>query len=322
MAKWGPGCSALSGLLFEIGPITFEPVEYGDFKPAEYNSSFPSLVLNPHTWTKVASFIFLDLPICTGFSYARTSAARQSDDMQASDHAYQFLHKWFNGHPEFLRNSFYMAGDSYSGLGVPIVSQLIANGNAKGLEPFINLKGYLLGNPLTYHGDYNHGILYAHGMGLISDELFKVLGREEVVLSTVWNFLGLRLLVLDRVIMLCVGVDVELRETRKGCGARRDRTSDQEEGCTTGVWVKVTIDLFQHWEGGSGDAGEEVADKGEIELPETVVPVRAEKMGFEHQIQYDGWLHCPRSKGSVEKEKEHQSLLGIADGYVTAIYKL
>ncbi|PHT84329.1 hypothetical protein T459_12772 [Capsicum annuum] len=170
----GPRCSALSSLLFEIGPITFEPVEYGDFKPAEYNSSFPSLVLNPHTWKKVASFIFLDLPVCTGFSYARTSAARQSDDMQASDHAYQFLHKWFNGHPEFLRNSFYMAGDSYSGLGVPIVSQLIANGNAKGLEPFINLKGYLLGNPLTYRGDYNQGILYAHGMGLISDELFEV----------------------------------------------------------------------------------------------------------------------------------------------------
>ncbi|KAM3237710.1 serine carboxypeptidase-like 9 [Capsicum annuum] len=174
----GPGCSALSGLLFEIGPITLEPVEYGDFKPAQYNSSFPSLVLNPHTWTKVASLIFLDLPVCTGFSYARTSAARQSDDMQASDHAYQFLHKWFNGHPEFLRNPFYVAGDSYSGLGVPIVSQLIANGNEKGLEPFIDLKGYLLGNPLTYRGDYNYGIPYAHGMGLISDELFESLKRN------------------------------------------------------------------------------------------------------------------------------------------------
>ncbi|KAH0694163.1 hypothetical protein KY285_021260 [Solanum tuberosum] len=174
----GPGCSALSGLLFEIGPITFEPVEYGAFKPAEYNGSFSSLVLNPHTWTKVASFIFLDLPVGTGFSYARTSAARQSDDLQASDHAYQFLHKWFNDHPEFLRNPFYVAGDSYSGISVPIISQLIANGNEKGLEPFINLKGYFLGNPSTFQGEFNYRIPYAHGMGLISDELFESLKRN------------------------------------------------------------------------------------------------------------------------------------------------
>uniref|UniRef100_M1AZE2 Serine carboxypeptidase n=1 Tax=Solanum tuberosum TaxID=4113 RepID=M1AZE2_SOLTU len=170
----GPGCSALSGLLFEIGPITFQPVEYGAFKPAEYNGSFPSLVLNPHTWTKIASFIFLDLPVGTGFSYARTSAAHQSDDLQASDHAYQFLQKWFNDHPEFLRNPFYMAGDSYSGISVPIISQLIANGNEKGLEPFINLKGYFLGNPSTFQGEFNYRIPYAHGMGLISDELFEM----------------------------------------------------------------------------------------------------------------------------------------------------
>ncbi|XP_060200760.1 serine carboxypeptidase-like 17 [Lycium barbarum] len=174
----GPGCSALSGLIYEIGPITFEPVEYGAFTPAEYNGSFPSLVLNPHTWTKVASFIFLDLPVGTGFSYARTSAARQSDDLQASDHAYQFLHKWLNDRPEFLRNPFYVGGDSYSGIGVPIISKLIANGNEKGLEPFINLKGYLLGNPATFHGEYNYRIPYAHGMGLISDELFESLKRN------------------------------------------------------------------------------------------------------------------------------------------------
>ncbi|PHT50818.1 hypothetical protein CQW23_10565 [Capsicum baccatum] len=155
-----------------------EPVEYGEFKPAEYNRSLPSLVLNPHTWTKVASFIFLDLPVGTGFSYARTSAARQSDDLQASDHAYQFLRKWFNDHPEFLRNPFYVAGDSYAGIGVPIISQLIANGNERGLEPFIDLKGYLLGNPATFRGETNYKIPYAHGLGLISDELFESLKRN------------------------------------------------------------------------------------------------------------------------------------------------
>ncbi|KAF3665915.1 putative serine carboxypeptidase-like 19-like [Capsicum annuum] len=164
----GPGCSALSGLLYEIGPITFEPVEYSEFKPTEYNGES----------SLVASFIFLDLPIGTGFSYARTSAARQSDDLQASDHAYQFLRKWFNDHPEFLRNPFYVAGDSYAGIGVPIISQLIANGNEKGLEPFIDLKGYLLGNPATFYGEYNYKIPYTHGLGLISDEIFESLKRN------------------------------------------------------------------------------------------------------------------------------------------------
>ncbi|KAF8410249.1 hypothetical protein HHK36_002774 [Tetracentron sinense] len=41
----GPGCSALSGLAFEIGPLNFEIVEY--------NGSLPTLVLNPNAWTKV-----------------------------------------------------------------------------------------------------------------------------------------------------------------------------------------------------------------------------------------------------------------------------
>ncbi|KAM3304756.1 hypothetical protein P3S67_011622 [Capsicum chacoense] len=39
----GPGCSALSGLIYEIGPITFEPVEY--------NGCLPKMILNPYSWT-------------------------------------------------------------------------------------------------------------------------------------------------------------------------------------------------------------------------------------------------------------------------------
>ncbi|XP_047256641.1 serine carboxypeptidase-like 17 [Capsicum annuum] len=100
----GPGCSALSGLIYEIGPITFEPMEY--------NGSLPTMILNPYSWTKTASIIFLDLPVGTGFSYATTPTALQSSDLQASDHAHQFLHKWFVDHPEFLSNPLYVGGDS------------------------------------------------------------------------------------------------------------------------------------------------------------------------------------------------------------------
>ncbi|KAK1441393.1 hypothetical protein QVD17_07243 [Tagetes erecta] len=42
----GPGCSSISGLIYEIGPIMFEALDY--------NGSFPNLILTPNSWTKVS----------------------------------------------------------------------------------------------------------------------------------------------------------------------------------------------------------------------------------------------------------------------------
>ncbi|KAH7847290.1 hypothetical protein Vadar_024310 [Vaccinium darrowii] len=167
----GPGCSSISGLIYEIGPLIF--------KATHKDGSLPELVLNPYSWSHVASIIYLDLPVGTGFSYARTSLASYSTDLQTSDQAYEFLRKWLMDHPEFLLNPFYVAGDSYAGLAVPIIVQLISNGNEAGVKPFIDLKGYLLGNPVTYSAvESNYRIPFAHGMGLISDELFESLQRN------------------------------------------------------------------------------------------------------------------------------------------------
>jgi len=48
-------------------------------------------------------------------------------------------------------------------------------GNYECCNPPINLQGYVLGNPLTdFVYDYNSRIPFAHGMALISDELFEV----------------------------------------------------------------------------------------------------------------------------------------------------
>ncbi|KAG5573456.1 hypothetical protein H5410_063222 [Solanum commersonii] len=46
-----------------------------------------------------------------------------------------------------------------------------------GKEPLINLKGYSLGNPITFFEESNYQIPYSHGMGLISDELYESLNE-------------------------------------------------------------------------------------------------------------------------------------------------
>ncbi|CAN4115161.1 unnamed protein product [Withania somnifera] len=165
----GPGCSSFTGLAYEVGPLAFGQ--------KAYNGSLPILVTSPYSWTKFASILFLEQPADTGFSYAPTSEAYKCTDLQASDQVYEFLRKWFINHPEFISNPFYVSGDSYSGITVPVIVQLISDGIEAGREPLINLKGYSLGNPKTFLEETNYQIPYCHSMGLISDELYESLNE-------------------------------------------------------------------------------------------------------------------------------------------------
>ncbi|KAL5060686.1 hypothetical protein RYX36_032290 [Vicia faba] len=163
----GPGCSALSGLVFEIGPL--------GFRKENYNGSLPNLILKPHSWTKVSSIIFVDLPVYTGFTYATKNSKSDRSDSILVHQTHQFLRKWLVDHPKFQSNEIYIGGDSYTGIPLPAIVHKIVEGNEKGVQPWINLQGYLLGNPLTNRKEKNYAIPFAHGMGLISDELYKSL---------------------------------------------------------------------------------------------------------------------------------------------------
>ncbi|KAH0919344.1 hypothetical protein HID58_027004 [Brassica napus] len=164
----GPGCSSISGLLFENGPLTM--------KLEEYNGTLPSLVSTTYSWTKTTSIIFLDQPVGTGFSYSRTQLVDKPSDSGEAKRVHEFLQKWLGKHEEFISNPLYVGGDSYSGKVVPALVQEISKGNYQCCKPPINLQGYVLGNPLTeFETDMNSRIPFAHGMALISDELYESL---------------------------------------------------------------------------------------------------------------------------------------------------
>ncbi|XP_042972328.1 serine carboxypeptidase-like 7 isoform X2 [Carya illinoinensis] len=167
----GPGCSALSGLAFQIGPLQFSMVEY--------NGSLPSLTVNPYSWTKVSSIIFLDSPAGTGFSYSRTSRGSRTADTKFACQGYDFVRKWLLSHPNFIANPLYIAGDSYSGKIVPIIVQKMSDGIEAGDSPLLNLKGYSIGNPGTDPKfDDNSRVPFAHRMAIIPDELYKKAKRS------------------------------------------------------------------------------------------------------------------------------------------------
>lgn len=161
----GPGCSSWNSLVYEIGPLEFDL--------DNYEGDFPQLKYYPDSWTKAASIIFLDAPVGTGFSYSSTEEGWQSSDTKASKEVYEFLMQWFAEHPEYLKVPFYVAGDGYSGMIVPLVTELILAGNEAGQDPSLKLKGYLVGSPNTDKFiDSNSKVEFAHRMALISDDTF------------------------------------------------------------------------------------------------------------------------------------------------------
>lgn len=108
----GPGCSSITGLLFEkIGPsyITKE------IKPEH----------NPYSWNNNASVIFLEQPVGVGFSY---SSKKVGDTATAAKDTYVFLELFFQKFPQFLTSNLHIAGESYAGHYLPkIASEIVSH---------------------------------------------------------------------------------------------------------------------------------------------------------------------------------------------------
>ncbi|CAL5097860.1 unnamed protein product [Urochloa decumbens] len=176
----GPGCSSFDGFVYEHGPFNFES--------GGSTGSLPKLRLNPYSWSKVSSVIYLDSPVGVGLSYAKDkSTAYRTGDLHTAQDLHTFLLKWFQLYPEFLNNPFYIAGESYAGIYIPTLSHELVKGIHDGVKPTINFKGYMVGNGVCdTKFDGNALVPFAHGMGLISDDMYKETSAE--CQGNYWNY--------------------------------------------------------------------------------------------------------------------------------------
>lgn len=119
----GPGSSSLIGLLTENGQI----VTNDDSLTNEVDG-VPQVFLNPYSWSSLANVLYLESPKGVGFSYcegAETKSDCVNTDESTAQDAYEFLANFFAEFPEYKSNKFYITGESYAGIYIPMLIDVI-----------------------------------------------------------------------------------------------------------------------------------------------------------------------------------------------------
>lgn len=151
----GPGCSSLDGFLSELGPFWVK-------------SDGATLTVNPYSWNTIANVIFLESPAGVGFSFSDDKKYATDDDKVSMDN-YLALQDFFKKYPQFVKNDFYITGESYGGIYVPTLAVRVANGSFH-----MNLKGFAVGNGVTSFQYLRQSLVYfAYYHGLFGDKLWS-----------------------------------------------------------------------------------------------------------------------------------------------------
>jgi len=153
----GPGCSSLDGLMYELGPI--HVYDNGTLWDNSQNA-----------WNRKANTLFLEAPVCVGFSYEDGSKSCSMNDNSTADDNYHAILKFLEQFPVYKDSPLYITGESYGGVYVPTLALRTLQGNANmdgESNPKVNLKAFAVGNGVTASKDLSNSLkwyYYHHGM--------------------------------------------------------------------------------------------------------------------------------------------------------------
>uniref|UniRef100_A0A8C4ND68 Carboxypeptidase n=1 Tax=Eptatretus burgeri TaxID=7764 RepID=A0A8C4ND68_EPTBU len=149
----GPGCSSMEGLLSEHGPYLIQP-------------DGVTLVYNPYSWNLVSNVLYIEAPAGVGFSYSHDASYTTNDD-EVSLNNLLALKQFFQLFPEFIKNEFYITGESYGGFYVPTLAVRVME------EGSLNLMGLVIGNGLSSWKMNDDSLIYfANYHGLFGSDLW------------------------------------------------------------------------------------------------------------------------------------------------------
>ena len=108
-------------------------------------------------------------PVGVGFSYPLQNASYYTDD-RVAEKTYESFVEFFTRYTELQGRDFYITGESYAGIYIPYLVNLLVQ---KPIS-FVNLKGFAVGNPFTDEIiDNNAMVDYYHSHALVSPENYN-----------------------------------------------------------------------------------------------------------------------------------------------------
>lgn len=158
----GPGASSMYGLFVENGPFLLTPGN--------------KVKRRKYSWTQVSSYIFIDNPVGTGYSYAKSKDCYSTDENEVGKNLLSAVKQILQMFPEIKSNPFFVTGESYAGKYVPALSYAIHKDTDT--KQKINLQGLAIGNGLVdpfnqlIYSDYLYqlGLLDAEGRSFMKNK--------------------------------------------------------------------------------------------------------------------------------------------------------
>ncbi len=127
----GPGCSSISAMFEENGPLTLKHDQ--------------TVATTNHGWNQRANVLYVDQPLQTGLSYSGDGRFLNSQAAVNADF-YVFLEKFLTAFPQYQGRKVFITGESYAGHFIPAIATYILGkqGTAGAID--VNLAGLAIGN--------------------------------------------------------------------------------------------------------------------------------------------------------------------------------